>query len=95
MQKKKLDLNQLLAKYEGVSNPSDSPPRERNHQRIEEEFYQHPAHSKTMQDAPVHDKPFTATQQPTRSTHSNFAMSKSEVEAYLLSLKDEVRSEER
>lgn len=50
MQKKKLDLNQLLAKYEGISNhTTDSPLRERNHQRIEEEFYQHPAHSRTMQ----------------------------------------------
>jgi len=98
MQKKKLDLNQLLAKYEGISNnTNDSPLRERNYQRIEEEFYQHPTHSRTMQEpSPVYEKPFNATQQiAPRPAQGNFVMSKSEVEAYLLSLKDEVRAEER
>jgi len=88
MQKKKLDLNHLLAKYEGISNnTTNSPLRERNNQRIEEEFYQHPSLSRTMQE-PSQDKHFTNTQQvSTRTAQGNFAMSKSEVESYLLSLR--------
>lgn len=88
MQKKKLDLNHLLAKYEGIANhTNNSPLREHNSQRIEEEFYQHPTLARTMQE-PSQDKPFVNIQQvASRTAQGNFTMSKTEVESYLLALR--------
>jgi hypothetical protein len=99
MQKKKLDLNNLLAKYEGYSNQNSRFVEAVREPQIEEEFYQ----GKTYQP----DPPYHQTQQqfnPSRKDNSsstsanfrgNFVMSKSEVEQFLLSLKEELRTEER
>jgi hypothetical protein len=82
MQKKKLDLNHLLAKYEGASQGAyQSPVRESStynalNNYIDEEFYQYPANSRTQQDPhPLPERP----QQFSRTTTASnqFSMSKS------------------
>ena len=84
MQKKKLDLNHLLAKYEGASQGGyQSPTREQNtynsmNNYIDEEFYQYPANSRTQQDPhPLPERPQQFSRTTTAS--SQFSMSKSEV----------------
>ena len=95
MQKKKLDLNNLLAKYEsypvgaGQNSRYAEPARE---PQIEEEFYQYRTYQAEQPSLPARTQDYSQT---TASLKGNFVMSKSEVEQFLLSVKDELRSEER
>ena len=89
--KKKLDLNNLLAKYEGISTGTHaanyySPAKEYDYQEapIEQEFYQSRGYQGRAET--------TTVMQPITG---NFQMSKSECEAFLIRVREELRAEER
>jgi predicted phage-related endonuclease len=95
MQKKKLDLNNLLAKYEGYSSNSNQNSRyveATREPQIEEEFYQYKTYQANELPPQQKVKEYSQTSQ---SFKGNFVMSKSEIEQFLLSIKDELRQEER
>ena len=100
MEKRKMGLEHLLAKYDGayqVPSSYGSPVRDRNQNYIEEEFYQYPQKSRTFQDSyNLPDRIGTTTVQNTRTAAGgNFNMSKSECEAFLISIRDDIRREEK
>ena len=93
MQKRKMDLNSLLAKYE--QHPQhDSRLRELPSQPpIEEEFYQYRTYQeRTQDDGPKRVKEVSST---TQNFQGNFVMSKNEVEQFLIGIKGELRQEEK
>lgn len=93
--KKKLDLNNLLAKYEGVS--SNYHQTQYNYQEptkeipIEEEFYQYKTYQQEQRD-PFPNAVETHQITSNKNFKGNFVMSKSEVEQFLLSIKEEIRN---
>lgn len=103
MQKKKLDLNNLLAKYEGYSATGQNSRfvQTVREPHIEEEFYQYNKtyHPDTNQNQPqLQPQPYPRrdnNQSSSNNIRRDFVMSKSEVEQFLLSLKEELRVEER
>ena len=88
--KKKLDLNGLLAKYEGISQtqsaPYYSPAKQYNENRygtVQREFYQSPqVNVMNVGEEVTYTQPITG----------NFQMSKSECEQFLLRVRDELRN---
>ena len=79
MEKRKMGLEHLLAKYDGQHQISyASPVRDRNQNYIEEEFYQYPQKSKTLQDPyPLPDRATFVQTSQNRTVTGNFNMSKS------------------
>ena len=91
MEKRKMGLEHLLAKYDGAHQSSyASPVRDRNQNYIEEEFYQYPQKSRTFQQDtyPLVYKVALVQTSQTRTVSGNFNMSKSECEAFLISIRD-------
>lgn len=94
--KKKLDLNGLLAKYEGISNshnvPFYSPAKNYQYGKentVEQEFYQSRHQQPNWVNMPSEEVTYT------QALGCNFQMSKSECESFLLRIKDELRNQER
>ena len=79
MEKRKMGLEHLLAKYDDNYQSSyASPVRDRNQNYIDEEFYQYPQKSRTFQDLhPLPDRAVHTTSIQNRTVSGNFSMSKS------------------